>query len=79
MPTNQLNTVCNSIGISAKAAGYGTSTTAITLKQFMKPIGTVLGSQFLTQCLSARCMILAVTEGGVSHLLVHASHTIAGV
>lgn len=52
----KLDIVFNGIGIRAKEASYGTPSISLPFKMFMKPLETILGSQFLTARLGAKYM-----------------------
>ena len=52
----KLDIVVNGIGIRAGEGGYGTPSTILSFETFMKPLETILGSQFMTARIGAKYM-----------------------
>ncbi|WP_276485653.1 SDR family NAD(P)-dependent oxidoreductase [Paraflavitalea pollutisoli] len=67
----QLDIVFNGIGSYYRDAGSGTPTTMATFEQFLHPLQSICGSQFLTSRSAARHMIQSGSEGTI--LLFNAS------
>ncbi|MEL6276800.1 MAG: SDR family oxidoreductase [Bacteroidota bacterium] len=69
--TNQIDIVFNGIGLRPEPSGYCQPTTEISYEQFMLPIRTMLGSQFITSRAAVRKMIATNHPGTI--LLLTAS------
>lgn len=61
----KLDVVFNGIGVDYDAMGGRPPTTLATFKQFMAPMETMCGSQFLTSRIAAKYMIQTRSEGTV--------------
>lgn len=61
----RLDAIFNGIGLRAGEAAYGTPATRLSFKQFMMPLQTILGSQFLTARAAARHMTATGTPGTI--------------
>ena len=61
----KIDIVFNGIGVRPSESDYGTYTTQISFEQFMKPIQTHVGSQFLTSRVAARYMMQTQTQGTI--------------
>ena len=61
----RLDAVFNGIGLRAGEAAYGTPATQLPFEQFMMPLQTILGSQFLTARVAARHMVATGTPGTI--------------
>lgn len=61
----QLDIVFNGIGIRAEEGGYGTPSTVLSFETFMKPLETILGSQFLTARIGAKYMQETKSKGTI--------------
>jgi NAD(P)-dependent dehydrogenase (short-subunit alcohol dehydrogenase family) len=61
----KLDIVFNGIGVRPSESDYGTPTTQISFEQFMKPITTHVGSQFLTSRVAAKYMIQTQSQGTI--------------
>jgi NAD(P)-dependent dehydrogenase (short-subunit alcohol dehydrogenase family) len=61
----KLDIVFNGIGVRPSESDYGMYTTQISLEQFMKPIETHVGSQFLTSRVAAKYMMQTKTQGTI--------------
>lgn len=61
----KLDIVFNGIGIRAEEGGYGTPATALPFETFMKPLETILGSQFLTARIGAKFMQKTESKGTI--------------
>lgn len=63
--TGRLDIVFNGIGVRATESGYGTPSLQLSFEDFMKPIRTHLGSQFLTSRAAAKYMMETGSEGTI--------------
>jgi NAD(P)-dependent dehydrogenase (short-subunit alcohol dehydrogenase family) len=61
----KLDIVFNGIGVRAIESDYGTYTTQLSFTQFMKPIETHCGSQFLTSRVAAKYMMQTNSQGTI--------------
>jgi NAD(P)-dependent dehydrogenase (short-subunit alcohol dehydrogenase family) len=61
----KLDIVFNGIGVRPSASDYGMYSTQISFEQFMKPIETHVGSQFLTSRVAAKYMMQTKTQGTI--------------
>lgn len=61
----KLDIVFNGIGVRATESDYGTYTTQLSFEQFMKPIETHCGSQFLTSRVAAKFMMQSKSQGTI--------------
>jgi len=61
----KLDIVFNGIGVRPSQSDYGTYSTQISFEQFMKPIQTHVGSQFLTSRIAARYMMQTQSHGTI--------------
>ena len=61
----RLDIVFNGIGIRAEEGGYGKPSTVLPLETFMKPLETILGSQFLTARIGAKSMQETESKGTI--------------
>jgi NAD(P)-dependent dehydrogenase (short-subunit alcohol dehydrogenase family) len=61
----RLDAVFNAIGIDPVSAGYGTPSTSLTFDQFMMPLRTIVGSQFLTARAAAQMMTEVRSHGTI--------------
>lgn len=61
----KLDIVFNGIGVRPSESDYGMYTTQISFEQFMKPIETHLGSQFLTSRVAAKYMTHTRSQGTI--------------
>ncbi|SEJ82348.1 NAD(P)-dependent dehydrogenase, short-chain alcohol dehydrogenase family [Cyclobacterium xiamenense] len=61
----KLDIVFNGIGIRAEEGGYGKPSTVLSFKTFMKPLETILGSQFLTSRVGAKFMQETESKGTI--------------
>ena len=61
----KVDIVFNGIGIRPSQNQYGTPSTIITYENFLKPITTIVGSQFLTSRGAAKFMAATKTEGTI--------------
>jgi NAD(P)-dependent dehydrogenase (short-subunit alcohol dehydrogenase family) len=61
----RLDIVFNGIGVRPSESDYGTYSTQISFAQFMKPMQTHVGSQFLTARAAARVMMQTQTQGTI--------------
>jgi len=62
---SRLDIVFNGIGVRAKEGGYGTPSTHLSFETFMRPIESILGSQFLTARLGAKYMQETNSQGTI--------------
>jgi NAD(P)-dependent dehydrogenase (short-subunit alcohol dehydrogenase family) len=61
----KLDIVFNGIGVRPSESDYGMYTTQISFEQFMKPIETHVGSQFLTSRVAAKYMMQTQIQGTI--------------
>jgi NAD(P)-dependent dehydrogenase (short-subunit alcohol dehydrogenase family) len=61
----KLDIVFNGIGVRPSKSDYGMYTTQISFEQFMKPIETHVGSQFLTSRICAKYMMQTQSQGTI--------------
>jgi NAD(P)-dependent dehydrogenase (short-subunit alcohol dehydrogenase family) len=61
----KVDIVFNGIGIRPSQSQYGTPSTVVTYENFLKPITTIVGSQFLTSRAAAKFMAATKTEGTI--------------
>jgi NAD(P)-dependent dehydrogenase (short-subunit alcohol dehydrogenase family) len=61
----KIDIIFNGIGVRPSQSDYGIYTTQISFEQFMKPIETHVGSQFLTSRLAAKYMMQTQTQGTI--------------
>jgi 3-oxoacyl-[acyl-carrier protein] reductase len=71
----KLDAVFNGIGLSICDAGSGIPSTEVPFGQFLQPMQTICGSQFLTSRLAAKYMIQSKTEGTILMLTASLSRT----
>jgi NAD(P)-dependent dehydrogenase (short-subunit alcohol dehydrogenase family) len=62
---NRLDIVFNGIGVRPLQSGYGTPSITLSFEQFMLPITTHVGSQFLTARTAARYMMQTKSAGTI--------------
>ncbi len=63
--TGKIDVVFNGIGVRALDSGYGKPSIELSFEDFMKPIRTHLGSQFLTSRQAAKYMMQSGSEGTI--------------
>jgi NAD(P)-dependent dehydrogenase (short-subunit alcohol dehydrogenase family) len=61
----KIDIVFNGIGIRPSQSQYGTSSMVVTYENFLKPITTIVGSQFLTSRIGAKHMAETKTQGTI--------------
>jgi NAD(P)-dependent dehydrogenase (short-subunit alcohol dehydrogenase family) len=61
----RLDAVFNAIGVDPVAAGYGSRSIDLTFDQFMAPLRTIVGSQFITARAAAQMMIDVRSHGTI--------------
>lgn len=61
----KVDIVFNGIGIRPSQSQYGVESATITYENFLKPITTIVGSQFLTSKIAAKYMAQTGTEGTI--------------
>jgi len=61
----RVDIVFNGIGLRPSQNQYGTPSSLLTLENFLKPITTIAGSQFLTSRIAARYMIETQSQGTI--------------
>jgi NAD(P)-dependent dehydrogenase (short-subunit alcohol dehydrogenase family) len=61
----KIDIVFNGIGVRPSESDYGMYSTQISFSQFMKPIETHVGSQFLTSRLAAKYMMQTQSQGTI--------------
>jgi NAD(P)-dependent dehydrogenase (short-subunit alcohol dehydrogenase family) len=61
----KIDIVFNGIGVRPSESDYGTFTTQLPFAQFMKPIETHVGSQFLTSRIGAKYMMQTQSQGTI--------------
>ena len=61
----QIDIVFNGIGIRPSQSQYGTPSTVVTYENFLKPLTTIVGSQFLTSRAAAKYMTETKTQGTI--------------
>lgn len=61
----RLDAVFNGIGVRPSESDYGIPTSQLSFDQFMKPIKTHVGSQFLSSRLAANYMMATQTQGTI--------------
>ncbi|NCD68826.1 SDR family NAD(P)-dependent oxidoreductase [Mucilaginibacter agri] len=71
----RLDAVFNGIGLSICAAAAGIPTIDVPFEQFLQPMQTITGSQFLTSRLAAKYMIQSGSEGTILTLSAALSRT----
>ncbi len=57
--------VFNGIGIRPNQSQYGTPSTLLTYENFLKPLTTIVGSQFLTSRVAAKYMVATKSTGTI--------------
>ncbi len=61
----KVDIVFNGIGIRPSQNQYGTPSTILTFENFLKPLTTIVGSQFLTSRAAAKFMAATKTQGTI--------------
>jgi NAD(P)-dependent dehydrogenase (short-subunit alcohol dehydrogenase family) len=61
----KVDIVFNGIGIRPSQNQYGTPSTVVAYENFLKPITTIVGSQFLTSRVAAKYMAATKTQGTI--------------
>lgn len=61
----KVDIIFNGIGIRVSEGGYGTPTVQLPFEQFMKPLQTHVGSQFLTARIGAKYMLETQSSGTI--------------
>ncbi len=61
----KVDIVFNGIGIRPSQSQYGTPATVISYENFLKPITTIVGSQFLTSRAAAKYMVATKSAGTI--------------
>ncbi|MEO5891922.1 MAG: SDR family oxidoreductase [Ferruginibacter sp.] len=61
----KIDIVFNGIGIRPSQSQYGTPSTIITYENFLKPLTTIVGSQFLTSRAAAKFMTATKSSGTI--------------
>jgi NAD(P)-dependent dehydrogenase (short-subunit alcohol dehydrogenase family) len=61
----KVDIVFNGIGIRPSQSQYGTPSTVVTYENFLKPLTTIVGSQFLTSRAAAKFMAATKTQGTI--------------